>query len=215
MYPEHDDQFEDKTIEKVETDDKGRHVITCDGWSLYCGDDCPVVPEVGQVSRHYGRGIGSTVRGLFINGAKIWYRTEAEEKEHGEIQLYGADAAEWLKRWDGGGTVWSIEMGGLGPGYEQAIQVTVAEILRWFLEHKPDLSLWEDETVYRAQREEMDKWSFANPTIKALGLSGAQFGAAVSLASKLYRDGPRHVMQVKSIKDRHIQVSRNFPGMAA
>ena len=61
----------------------------------------------------------------------------------------------------------------------------------------------------------MNKWSFANPVIKSLGLSGAQFGAAVSLASQLYRDGPRGVMKVKGIKDRHIQVSLNFPGMAA
>ena len=43
----------------------------------------PVIPQVGGTARQYGR--GGRVRGLFIDGVKIWYRTKAEEKEHGEI----------------------------------------------------------------------------------------------------------------------------------
>ena len=30
------------------------------------------------------------------------------------------DAAEQLRRWDAGDSIWTVEMGGLGPGYEQA-----------------------------------------------------------------------------------------------
>jgi hypothetical protein len=60
--------------------------------------------------------------------------------------LFGADAAEWLRRWDEGRSVWSIEMGGLGPGYEQCIHVTAAEILRYMLHEQVDTSAWgEDE----------------------------------------------------------------------
>lgn len=40
------------------------------------------------------------------------------------------DAREQLRQWDGGGAIWSIEIGGLGPGYEQAIQVLAIEIVR-------------------------------------------------------------------------------------
>lgn len=215
MYPEHDDQFEEWQITRVEAKRLGDYDIFNGGLGLWCGKDCPVAPKAGQTARLYGRGVGSTVRGLFIDGVKVWYRTEAEDKEYGEIQSYGADAADWLKRWDDGRSVWSIEMGGLGPGYEQCIHMTAAEILRWFLEHKPDASLWEDAEIWRTVRGEMDKAVMALPLIDQLGLSGAQWGAACNVACNLYKRGPREMMKDPAVKDRHIQVSRRFPGMAA
>ena len=39
-------------------------------------------------------------------------------------------AQEQLKRWDEGRSIWTISMGGLGPSYEQAIQVLAIEIVR-------------------------------------------------------------------------------------
>ncbi len=48
-------------------------------------------------------------------------------------QMFGIDATEWLRRWDAGETVWTVSLGGLGPEYEQCIQITGAEILRWLL----------------------------------------------------------------------------------
>ena len=39
-------------------------------------------------------------------------------------------AAELVAAWDRGDLVPTIEMGGLGPGYEQAIQVLMIELLR-------------------------------------------------------------------------------------
>lgn|GEM_PF-2040552 len=215
-YPAEDNQFEDKTITSVEKQKDGTYAIGCDGWHLWCGEDCPVVPEVGQTARHYGRGIGSPVRGLFINGVKVWYRTEAEEAEHREIQLYGKDAADWLARWDEGKSVFSIEMGGLGPGYEQAIQITAAEVLRHMLDTKYNHAEWDDKEHWARDRDLIRDASFKNKIINDLGgISGAQYGAAVNLACRLYMDGPRKVMNEPTIKDRHIQVSRTFPGMAA
>ena len=41
---------------------------------------------------------------------------------------------ELLSQWDRGEAVWSVSMGGLGPGYDQAIQILVMEILRDFAE---------------------------------------------------------------------------------
>ncbi len=214
-YPDNDTEFEDKRITSVEKQSDGTYAIGCDCWHLWCGKDCPIVPNVGQTARHYGKGLGSPVRGLFIDGVKVWYRTEAEEAEHREIELYGRDAADWLARWDEGRSVFTIEMGGMGPGYEQAIQITAAEVLRHMLEKKYDHAKWSEKDEWARDRELIRDASFKNKVIDGLGLSGAQYGAAVNLASRLYMDGPRKVMNEPSIKDRHIQASKTFPGMAA
>lgn len=216
MYPENDDNFEDKAIESVSVHD-GKYSINCDGWTLYCGDDCTIKPEAGQVARMYPKGIGRSIRGLFIDGQKIWYRTEEEEKEHSEIQLYGADAKDWLARWDRGDTCWSIEMGGLGPGYEQCIHITAAECLRWFIDNNCDAAAWQkvDSIEWKVDREALQNAMFKNEAVKELGLSGAQYGAAVSIASSLYISGPRAIMNDEAAKDRKIQVQKFFPGRKA
>lgn len=126
-----------------------------------------------------------------------------------EFELYGQDAEEWLARWDRGEGVWSVEMGGLGPGYEQAIQITVAEILRWLLEQKPHADRFDND--WPALRDEISAAVCAREAVDRLGLSGAQWGAALSLATYLYRNGPVAMMEDEKIADRHIQVSRNFP----
>lgn len=122
--------------------------------------------------------------------------------------------ADWLKRWDEGRSVWSIEMGGLGPGYEQCIQITVAEILRHLLECQYDAAKWENPKMWECDHKDIETASLANARISALGLSGAQWGVAQSLALQFYRRGPRAVMTDKRVKDRHIQVQRTFPGLA-
>ncbi len=214
MYPENDDQFEDTSIKKVSASENGWSIDRADGWSFFVPKDSPVEPKVGMSARFYGRGIGSTVRGLFLDGVKVYYRTEAEDEEYQEIEMYGADAADWLKRWDEGKGVWSIEMGGLGPGYEQCIHITCAEILRYMLSRGYGPATWEDEEKAKRDNKEVEDNGFANPVIKSLGLSGAQWGAAKNLAFFLYRHGPRGVMKDERVKDRHIQVSRNFPQVA-
>ena len=134
--------------------------------------------------------------------------TEAEE-----IELYGADPADWLKRWDAGDSVWTIEMGGLGPGYEQAIHIIVAEILRLMLEKKYNSAVWGDgdNETWQRDREEIEAMGHSNATMKHLGPSGAQWGAAMNIAVMLYHHGPRTIMADSRVKDRHIQVSKTFP----
>ena len=127
-------------------------------------------------------------------------------------ELYGADATEWLRRWDEGRSVWSVEMGGLGPGYEQAIQITGVEVLRHMLQEKYDYTKWdEQQDVWQRDLETVRKFGYANETIKKLGLSGAQWGAAVSLACCIYRRGPVDALTDQAIEDRKTQVSKNFP----
>ena len=211
MYPSNDEQFEETTVAKVRDEGGGWSISRADGWSFYVPSPSPVVPAEGMTARFYGKGIGFGVRGLFLDGKKVFYRTEAEDKEKHEIDAFGADAADWLKRWDEGGSVWSIEMGGLGPGYEQCIQITAAEILRHLLERKYDVIAWDDKEAWELDRKEIEAAGFANARISALGISGAQWGAAMNLALHLYQRGPRAVLSDERVKDRHIQVCRTFP----
>ncbi len=129
-----------------------------------------------------------------------------------QIKFYGKDAAEWLRRWDEGKTVWTISMGGLGPGYEQCIAILTAEIIRIYLGMNLDCEVVaDDEREWERIREERDKILFSNKAISDLGVSGAQVGAAANIAGHLYRRGPVEVMNDPRVKDRHIQITKEFP----
>jgi hypothetical protein len=117
--------------------------------------------------------------------------------------LVAKDAVEQLARWDAGRPIWSVEMGGVGPGYEQAIQVLAIEIVRDEL-GKPlpppssPTNGWADATVKRVNDE-------------CGGFSGAQVGASKWLAYKWLSIGPAALQDVKEMADRHIQVSSFWP----
>jgi len=214
MYPVNDYEYEDKEIKSVKPLERGDFTVTfTDGWSLYI-ENPPIKPKPGMMARLYGPGIGSPVRGVYLEGTEVYYRTEKEEEEHRKIQMYGRDAADWLFRWDDGQSVWSIEMGGIGPSYEQAIQVAAAEILRHLLYRGYDIVRWEDEESRRKDIDEIEAAAFIkNERITRLRLSGAQFGAALNLASILYKRGPVDIFTDPGMKDdRRIQISKNFPG---
>ena len=90
-------------------------------------------------------------------------------------------------------------MGGLGPGYEQCIHIAVFELIRDHLGEEmsgePE-EKWGDMTLDRINDQ--------------LGMSGAQAGAAKSLAYACLRDGWKATIdQVDD--DRRIQVSKEFP----
>jgi len=213
FYPVNDDNVEETKIKSVNVSGDG-WIILCDtGYSFCVPGDSQIVPEPGMTARFHGKGKGYAVRGLFLDDVEVFYSTEMEAKEKNEIDMYGADTSEWLSRWDEGKSVWSIEMGGLGPGYEQAIQITCAETIRHLLKKQYDESLWDEENdvVWKHDRDETESMSFENPIIKNLGLLGAQWGAAFNLALKFYRNGPIKIMNDVAVKDRHIQVSRVFP----
>lgn len=212
MFPENDTQYEDKVLTNVVHNEHGWMITFDDGWALGLADDTPVEPKVGMEARLYGKGFGCPVRGLFLDEQQVYYRTEAEAKEYFFASTYGKDAAEWLARWDAGERVWSVEMGGLGPGYEQAIQIAAAEILRYMLDNALNTTeSWDDSAVWMRDRAAIEAASFEHPVIRKLGLSGAQWGAAMSIASNLYRRGPIAALTDEAVKDRKIQVSKHFP----
>lgn len=211
MYPENDEQFVETTLKGVTHHKDGSWSMLCDdGWSFYVPADSPVTPEVGMVARFYGKGLCTLVRGLFLGGQKVYYRTEAEDRIYYEEQTYGKDAADWLARWDEGKIVWSIAMGGIGPGYEQAIQITAAETLRHMLDVGYDHEGWSDPDVWKANLDQVEAFSHSSPIIDRLGISGNQWGAALNLATSFYQYGPRAVLTSVD-DDRRIMVSRNFP----
>jgi len=215
-FPADDVEFEDHVLTKVEVSGDGWHILH-GGLGFWCPNISPIEPKPGMNARFYGKGLGSRVRGLFLDGRKVFYRTEADDQEKFEIDMYGKDAADWLARWDAGKNVWSIEMGGLGPAYEQCIHITCAEILREMLNGGYDTAKWYDETdkdaaqaQWKVDRERIDAKVMKVPVINDLGLSGAQWGAAMNVACFLHRHGPRYVMNDERVKDRHIQVSNRM-----
>lgn len=121
-----------------------------------------------------------------------------------------SDAREQLRRWDKGDSIWSIEMGGLGPGYEQALQILAIEIVRDYLDKplptKETWSAFGDDTANRIDRK------LPNGSYSCGGFSGAQVGAAKNLAFHWLKDGPAEVLRQCADRERHIQVSNFWPG---
>jgi len=201
MYPENDNDWTEATIGEVDGND-----FEHDGWWLSLPSDSPIVPKPGMTARIYPKdNIGRPVRGLFIAGTKIWYRTEDEQKQHGFAQLYGKDAKDILQRWDDGESVFSFSMGGLGPSYEQALQVTAFEVLRELIDGEIDHASLTENAVLVADAT----WEKVKDRPICCGVSGAQWGAAWQLGAKLYFHGPKAFENAD--QDRTIQVSKNFP----
>ena len=130
-----------------------------------------------------------------------------------EQQEWGAadTAREQVERWDAGQIIWTIEMGGLGPGYEQAIQVLAVEITRDNLDRPvPTAAEWRtfgDSTVERIDVKLPDG------SYSCGGFSGAQVGAAKILALRWLRDGPAKTLASLPADqaDRKIQASKTWP----
>lgn len=201
IIPINDDQFEDVKIRKAVKTETGWEIIRDDGFSFFFEGFPSLEPKEGSTARFYGKGIGRPVRGLIFDNHLVFYRTEKEHEDHMANLTYGENAEEWVRRWDEGKTVWSIEMGGLGPGYEQAIQIAVVEFVRYMLQLVEPIT----------KSDQMWHLALGNPVISKLGLSGAQFGAAYSLAQQLYMKGPKAIMTNPGLKSRHIQISKNLP----
>jgi hypothetical protein len=211
---DNDQQFERVRIRDITTYESGGGwaLEREDGFSFFCHPDSPVTPTAGMVATFFGRGIGYMVRGLLLDGQCVFYRTEAEDEAYRDGQSYGSSCEELLARWDDGNTVWSVALGGFGPGYEQAIQLAGFEVLRYLIDHKPDAERWADDdgAPWNALRAGID--AAVGPIVEPLGLSGMQWGAALNIGSVFYKQGP--VAAIKMVdSERRIQVCKNFPSL--
>ena len=109
---------------------------------------------------------------------------------------------EALATWDAGEFVFSVEMGGLGPGYEMAIQGLAFEMMR-----KIDgFQDWEDKRKLGALDKSLEPIVSICDKKPWGGFSGAQVGAAKGLASRVCRMGYRNALREDVVKDRLIQV---------
>lgn len=111
---------------------------------------------------------------------------------------------EAIAKWNRGEIVWSAELGGLGPGYEQAIQVLLWDII----------SSWKGKTVIQDKTYSPEFSQHADQVThkldKIYGFSGAQVGAAWRTAAQFLHFGYPEMM-TSLPEDRWIQVSRVTP----
>lgn len=133
-----------------------------------------------------------------------------------------------LQKWDNGDTVWTIEMGGLGPSYEQALQMAAIECLReldTYSETYGDVVAEVERLTSEGGGEDHeDGEARANAWLRDLmspgasrieGLSGAQAGAAMQLAYSWYRLGEEGLQEEAKRQgvsdDRLILVGNDWP----
>lgn len=119
--------------------------------------------------------------------------------------------AEAIANWKTGNIpVWSASLGGLGPSYEQCIQVLLWETLaRWNSELPPV----EEGKKYPEVFEQHFKKVVDELDVK-FQFSGAQVGAAKVVAFQFLAYG-YGTMMAKLPDDRWIQVMRDFPSLEA
>ena len=108
-------------------------------------------------------------------------------------EMYCETAREALEAWDRGDSVFTLEMGGLGPGYEQCIHVAAFEVVRDMLnEPVPPEG---DKEAWKAWSLKADVALHRADKFPGMGMSGAQAGAAKSLALQFLRHGPRAFLE--------------------
>lgn len=132
----------------------------------------------------------------------------------GTQSLYPETAVDALAKWDAGESVFTVEMGGLGPGYEQCIHIMAFECIR-AMKDVPAPGWEKGAPGWDAWWEMADAALRASDVVKKLGPSGAQAGAAKSLAGRACSMGWRAMLEdfkaSGSDPDRIIQVSRGWP----
>jgi hypothetical protein len=125
------------------------------------------------------------------------------------------EVREMLILWDSGSTVWTLERGGLGPGYEQALQVCMIEICRAALK-MPRLDK-ETKGAYWKRFGRMCDRVVHEISDACCGFSGAQVGAARDLAFRFVVSGIKRTFasykkqRPADYDNSHIMISKHWP----
>lgn len=203
-----DPERTENRVKEVRPQQGGFDVTQDSGWCFWLSDEYGITPKPGDKVTLFGKGIGWAFRGVLINDQVAFYRTEEEQKAWADVQMYGADAADWLQRWDDDRGVWTLHLGGLSAGYDQAINIASAEMLRALLKLKPEFAT--GEPISRAVRDQIDAEIGNVPSL--LGLSGASYMAALRIAVGIYHLGPvQYVGGAPS--DSRIQARKRMPSL--
>lgn len=117
-----------------------------------------------------------------------------------------------LNKWDAGQPIWTVELGGLGPGYEQAIQVAAIEMAR----DNNGIALPEDKEERNQAWDRLCSATLTKHDEALGGLSGAMYGAAKWLSYQwCHNGGPEALIErAKEQKADTIMVSKAFPRIA-
>lgn len=117
-----------------------------------------------------------------------------------------------LAKWDSGQPIWTVELGGLGPGYEQAIQTAAVEMAR----DNVGIVLPEDKDERNHEWDRLCSASLSKHDEALGGLTGAMFGAASWLAYQwCHNGGPDGLIERAKEQNREtIMVSKSFPQAA-
>ena len=125
------------------------------------------------------------------------------------------EVQEMLRKWDSGDTIWTIEMGGFGPGYEQALQICMVEICRAAIKD-PCRQDENDEQYSNRFKVLRDNVVHAIDSMCG-GFSGSQVDAATQIAFRFVTDGPEKAFasfkeqRSDDFSDRHIMISKFWP----
>lgn len=109
-------------------------------------------------------------------------------------------------KWSQGLDVWSAELGGIGPSYEQAIQNLLFEILVQI----PKSTTYPTNLHKYPEDFEMVVKRCVNKLNQTHGFSGAQVDAAKATAFQFITYGYKHMME-KLPDERAILVCKSFP----
>lgn len=116
-------------------------------------------------------------------------------------------AEEILAKWDANETLWSVELGGLGPGYEQAIQAGAMEALRWLLAKQILVGV----STWVVTGDALDAALVAGE-IKDFDHSGATWGQAKWIALHIKAGDWGLCLHMAKQREQLIQVSKRFAG---
>ena len=125
------------------------------------------------------------------------------------------EVTSMLVEWDSGRIVWTIEMGGMGPGYEQALQICMIEICRAAI--KDPRRQDESDDSYRNRFLEIRDKVVHEIDNACGGFSGAQVGAATQLAYRFVTDGPTKAFESfkkqrpDEFEKRRTMISKDWP----
>jgi hypothetical protein len=124
-----------------------------------------------------------------------------------------------LAAWDAGAEIWSCSMGGLSEGYEQCIQNMGLEMLRAMVADPLDWSDYDGKSddqklsLWRGYTDRIESVPTVKAVVADLHPSGAQFGAAMNIASVFARNGyEKGIEMVPS--DRRIRISKRVPALS-
>lgn len=212
MFPENDTQFNEHRVLSVETQGDWFSCVLSNKQVVCIPANCEWNPVEGDTIRLYGDPQwGGNIRGVFLNGQMVVYRTHTEYQEYSLSRMYGKDATDWLSRWDNNEKCWSLSTTALGPGYEQATQIAMAEFLRLMLgsDHKPGLLT--NQENFKSFYNFLQTASETSQTVKRLNITNEQRESAIRLATHLFVFGPASLAGTQGFDRQPIQVQRLFP----